>query len=305
MAELVNDLVWSHSRSRMFEGCKRAYWYSYYGSWGGWARGATVEVRDAYVQKKLTSLPMWTGTVVHRVAEEVLRNAREGEGTPTLEDVTRALRARCARDIRDSADGSWLQRPSQRIGFREHYYDESVSEAEWSAAVDEIERQVRALWAHRLFARLLDVPDRIRELEDLRRFSVGDVDVYVVLDVMVDDGRGGVVILDWKTGSAHDDAQISAQLGVYGLYASSQLGVAPDAIVALHVNLRHDLETRHSVGRPEIETARALIGSTTAQMRAGLTSIHENTAAKEHYPTLDLGSPECGRCTFRGICGRR
>lgn len=305
MADLVNDLVWSHSRSRSFEGCKRAYWYSYYGSWGGWERAAAAEVRDAYVQKKLTSLPMWTGTVVHRVAEEVLRKARGSEGIPGLEDVIFSLRARCARDVRDSADGSWLQRPSQRVGFREHYYDESVTEAEWSAAVEEIERQVRSLWAHRCFTRLLDVPDRIRELEDLRRFSVGDVDVYVVLDVMVDDGRGGVVILDWKTGGAHDDAEIGAQLGVYGLYASSQLGVAPDAIVALHVNLRHDLETRHSVGPPEIEKARALIGASAAQMRAGLTSIPENTAAKENYPTVEPGSPECTRCTFRGICGRR
>lgn len=305
MAELLNELVWSHSRASAFAGCARAYWFTYYGSWGGWKAEAPPEVREAWVQKKLTSRAMWTGTVVHGVAEHALRELREGRGPVAVEDAVRGALLGARRDIEGSESGAWLARPAKRVGFREHYYEEAVEPEAWAAALDEIERQVRALWEQRIFQRLHAVPERIRELEELRRFRVGDVDVYVVLDVMVDDGRGGAVILDWKTGNHHESEEIAAQLGVYGLYATQVLGLPAERLVAMHVNVRHASETRHSVGAPEIEHARERIRVTTAAMRAKLVDVAGNVAAREDYPTLAVGDPTCRSCGFRGICGRR
>ena len=91
MADLVNELVWSHSRSKAFAGCKRAYWFNYYGSWGGWDAAAPTDVRDAYVQKKLTTRAMWTGTVVHQVAEDALRRVRDGDAPRPVEQVVAAV----------------------------------------------------------------------------------------------------------------------------------------------------------------------------------------------------------------------
>jgi CRISPR/Cas system-associated exonuclease Cas4 (RecB family) len=305
VAELVNELVWSHSRARAFSGCLRAYWFAYYGSWGGWEASAAAATREAYVQKKLTTRAMWTGTVVHQLAEDALRRVRDGWPPRMLEEAVTGVRNRARREIAESLDGSWLARPAKRTGFREHYYEEPVPPGAWEAAVDEIERQARALWAQRLFLRLHAVPERIRELEDLRRFPVGDVDVYVALDVMVDDGHGGVVILDWKTGENHDDADIAAQLGVYGLYATQVLGVPADKVVAMHVNLRHGTETRHPVGPAEIEAAREVIGRSAAEMRARLEDPSKNLAKMDDHPPLPLDDPRCGTCSFRGVCGRR
>ena len=305
MAELLNELVWSHSRAGAFAGCLRAYWFAYYGSWGGWKAEAPAEVRDAWVQKKLTSRAMWIGTVVHGVAEHALREQREGRGPVPLEDAVRAALAGARRDIEGSESGVWLARPAKRVGFREHYYDEAVEPETWSAALAEIERQVRALWEQRTFQRLHEVPGRIRELEELRRFRVGDVDVYVVLDVMVDDGRGGAVILDWKTGNHHESEEIAAQLGVYGLYATEVLGLPAERLVAMHVNVRHGTETRHPVGEAEIARARERIRATTAAMRARLVDVAGNVAAREDYPVLPEGDPTCRSCGFRGHCGRR
>jgi len=305
MADLVNELVWSHSRARAFEGCPRAYWFTYYGSWGGWDAAAPEGARAAYVQKKLTTRAMWTGTVVHAVAEHHLRSVRDGYAPVSVEEAVAGARNGARRDIRGSADGSWLERPARRVGFREHHYDEGVTEADWEAALDEIERQVRTLWGQRLFQRLLAVPKRIRELEDLRRFRVGDAEVYVALDVMVEDGRGGVVILDWKTGGAHDDAEIAVQLGVYGLYVTQELGGSPDRITAVHVNLRHDRETRHVVGPVQVQAARERIAASVAAMRAGLADVAGNVALVEAYPPLQEGEARCRWCNFRGVCGRR
>ena len=303
MAELKNELVWSHSRGRTFAGCPRFYWLSYYGSWGGWSSDAPAQARDAYLQKKLTSRAMWTGTVVHQVAEEVLRALVGGRSIPVDEAAGGAVR-RAGQDIEGSRTGAWLQRPAKRAGFREHYYEENVDAAAWDAAIQEIERQVRGLFENRIFRRLQQVPDRVMEVEELRRFAVGDAQVYVSLDVLVSDGRGGVVILDWKTGAAHSDHEIAAQLGVYGLYATQELGVPEDRIQAMHVNLRHASETTHRVGATEIEAARAEIAADMATMRALLRDVPANLADPEDYPALPPGDPQCRGCSFRRSCAR-
>jgi hypothetical protein len=303
VAELKNELVWSHSRARAFHGCARAYWLTYYGSWGGWAPTAPPPVRDAYIQKKLTTRAMWTGTVVHGVAEEALKRLRSGVGV----DPDRAARdalTRARDDIEGSRTGRWLERPARRTGFREHYYGEETPPEAWDAALAEIERQVKALFTHRIFRRLTQVPDRVLEVEELRRFRVGSTDVYAALDVLVADGRGGVVIIDWKTGEAHADEEIAAQLGVYGLYATQELGVPVDRVKAMHVNVRYGSETTHTVGPEQIAAARVEIEASVAEMRARLSDVPSNRADAEDYPRVAEGDRRCTWCSFRRTCGR-
>ncbi len=302
--ELRNELVWSHSRARLYHECLRAYWFTYYGSWGGWDAQAPPEVRQAYVEKKLTSRAMWTGTVVHAIAEEGVKLGRAGGGDD-VEDAVRAARNRAETDIAQSDSGAWLRRPARLTGFAEHYYGTPVTPEQWDAAVTEIERQVRNLHRSRIYRRLLDVPERIREVEELQRFPVADGEVYVSLDVLVDDGRGGVVIIDWKTGDAHSEGTIAAQLGVYGLYATDVLGVPADRIVAMHVNLRHETETRHPVGPAEIEAAGAEVAAGLRLLRSRLRDVAENIADKEDFPTLPEGDPKCRWCNLRRSCGRQ
>ena len=303
MADLVNELVWSHSRARTHSGCPRAYWLTYYGSWGGWDARAPAAVRAAYVQKKLTTRAMWTGTVVHGAAEEAIGRLRSGKWIDVEAGVELAVRTARA-DIEGSSSGRWLERPAKRTGFREHYYDEPVDGADWEAAIAEIERQVRGLYANRIFRRIAQVPDRVLEVEELRRFRVGSTDVYAALDVLMSDGSGGVVILDWKTGEAHADEEIAAQLGVYGIYATQQLGIAVDRVRAMHVNLRHGTETTHTVGPAEIEAARAEIEHSVGQMRAKLRDVATNAADPEDYPMVPEEDRRCRWCNFRRTCDR-
>ncbi|MDP2312466.1 MAG: PD-(D/E)XK nuclease family protein [Pseudomonadota bacterium] len=303
MADLKNELVWSHSRSRTFTGCARAYWYTYYGSWGGWSADAPEPARAAYVQKKLTTRAMWIGTVVHGAAEEGIRRV-VGRRPLDVEAAVNGVVSRARSDIEGSRSGGWLQRPAKRTGFREHYYAEPIEETTWDAALDEIQRQVRGLYENRIFRRIGQVPERVMEVEELRRFRVGSTEVYAALDVLMADGSGGVVIIDWKTGEAHSEDEIAAQLGVYGIYATQELGVPTDRVKAMHVNLRHTTETTHAVGPTEIEAARVEIEHSVATMRAKLRDIPGNIAEREDYPMVPEGDPRCRYCSFRRSCAR-
>ena len=55
----------------MLDACPRRYLFHYYVSWGGWSARAPEIVREAFKLKRLLSLPLWRGQLVHYVATMV------------------------------------------------------------------------------------------------------------------------------------------------------------------------------------------------------------------------------------------
>jgi hypothetical protein len=46
--KLENEFSWSKSRHEKFASCPRAYWFHYYGSWGGWDAATGPPTRELY-----------------------------------------------------------------------------------------------------------------------------------------------------------------------------------------------------------------------------------------------------------------
>lgn len=298
---LKNQFSWSYSRHGMFEECLRKYYLSYYGSWGGWVRDGDPRTREIYVCKNLTTQRMWLGTVVHDCAEGALKALRDG-AEPWAERAVELALERARRDIDDSREGRYKLDPKRHAGFQEHHYQEP--EPDWPALLDEIARQVRVLFGHPVFRRMLEVPERIVEIEVLRRIDISGVPVYVKLDALMSDGQGGLVIVDWKTGESHEDSEIAKQLGIYGIYAVSEKGATVDRVQALHVNLRHNTHTLHPIDASSLEETREFVSGSAARMRERLTDVPANEADAGRFPMLPEGDERCARCRFRGICGR-
>ena len=59
---ITNDLSWSVSRAALFQTCQRAYYFHYYGSWGGWDKNASDLCRTLYMLKQMKTLAMWAST---------------------------------------------------------------------------------------------------------------------------------------------------------------------------------------------------------------------------------------------------
>ncbi len=304
MADLQNTFSWSHSRRGVFETCPRRYYLVYYGSWGGWEPAAPPAVREVWIQKRLTTLPMWIGTLVHEAAEEAL-NALCRRGRPVQPDALLARTgARAAHQVEDSASGASLRASGKATVFQEHYYREPVEPETWTAAVEEVTRQVLAFLSEPVYRRLLQVPDRLMEVESLEQVDIDGVPVWVKLDALVGDGKGGCVIVDWKTGSAHNSAVIAEQLGVYGLYCQRRYRVPPSRLVAMHVNLRLGTREQHRVDDHTLEATRLAIRDSAAAMRDMLDDPERNLASQARFPMLPEGAPTCRTCPFRRTCGR-
>ena len=52
---MKREFSWSYQRYKIYEYCKRAYYYSYYKSWKGWKSTASEEVKKIYTLKKARS----------------------------------------------------------------------------------------------------------------------------------------------------------------------------------------------------------------------------------------------------------
>jgi hypothetical protein len=306
---LKNQFAWSWTRHGNFESCLRKYWLSHYGFWGGWEGSASPDTREVYIQKKLLSGPQWLGIQVHLAAEWALKDAVEGRGVDRKQFVER-FRARGKQHFIDSKEGRYRYNPKRYPGFVGDYYGESVDFDVQEELIGELVRQVDGMFDNPVFTRLLSVPHRIREIERLEQFTVGEIPVWVSLDVLVENQQGGLVVVDWKTGRSHTSAHVAAQLGIYGLYVRDRYlnGVESAAeslgVEALYANLRTGTHEVWKLDKGSLKAAREVISNSAQKMQEKLLSLAENTTQESEYPLLPEGSSECEKCVFRRTCNR-
>ena len=112
------------------------------------------------------------------------------------------------------------------------------------------------------------------------------------------------MVVDWKTGKSHADAKVDRQLGVYGLYALDRWVQDAGQIKAMHVNLREGSWRTFEFNEALLGSTRAFIGESAGEMKGLLQDVDDNLAFEEDFPLLPEGDPRCGRCRFRGDCGR-
>lgn len=304
MAAFTNDFSWSWSRHRALATCRRQYYFAHYGFWGGWNRDATPLARQLYLEKKLTTRGMWIGTAVHAAVEGVLKQVGRGRYPEPVDVVARVV-AQAEAAVRDSRAGRYRENPKRYPGFACHYFGDPE---DLDGLAEEAAEITTSVFKNPALQRLSAVPERIREVERLEQLTVGDVPVWVSLDVLVADGQGGYVVIDWKTGSHHDLDQVRQQLGIYALYVLSRYlgGASSDVgrVKTMMVNLRSGEQEVHLCDDGHLAEATGLVRSSAATMRGLLRNILANEAHIDDFPVLEVGAPACERCLFRRSCGR-
>jgi hypothetical protein len=309
---IENRFTWSKSRAETFDECLRKYWWTYYGSWGGWSADAGGEAREAYLLKNLHSRWTWVGQVVHRAIEGILRSVHDAgrEGTLALDaahgfdaarevdGVTAAMRAQW----RDSRDGRYRADPKRVVGLLEHEYRVPVADAEWKDIHARAVAGVRAFLASPVFERIRATdPATWLPFETLDSFEFEGVPVWAALDFAMRT-PGGAEVFDWKTGEDRVDEN-RLQLLCYALYVQARHAVPAERVtchlVYLNTGTVHDFRPTLA----DLELARETIRASIARMRGLLRPGAVNEAAAELFPMTD-DVARCAGCSFRRLCGR-
>ncbi len=310
---------WSASRHDTFASCKRRYYYSYY---------ASLDDPEIHRLKKLSALPMWAGSVVHDTIEAFLR---ANDRLPSPEDqealVRSVVHSGMVGDWRASEAGPPSQdgplsaggprsagrplaqdsSPEERrppLPFRlfEHEYEIPVEQEDKRIAVNIVMRSLKHFFKSETLRRVLELGrERWLALENLVSFHVGEVDVFLRMDLAYRDRDGHVVIVDWKTGRKEGRFN-EVQVAGYALYATEQGWTKEPEQISTELDyLVIPKAVRRSVNARGIENARRFIQKSAATMKALLVDPQQNVARLEDFPMVDR--PQlCRRCNFRRLC---
>ena len=219
MSNFQNEFSWSPSRHRMFDSCKRQYYFNYYGSWGGWDKNADAQTQLLYRLKKITTVPQLIGTVVHDAISNTLNALKLGRDILPFAVETYAQNL-FRQHLQESKDHHWRYSASRYTNLFEHYYNEPFTETDQVDSTNHISTSLNAFFASDAYTTLQTArPEDYLTIEDLKDFTLANTKIWVVLDVAIRRDKS-VYIFDWKTGRERQADR--HQLAVYALYATSQ-----------------------------------------------------------------------------------
>jgi hypothetical protein len=309
MADLQNEFSWSKSRHEKFVECRRAYYYAYYGSWGGWEAAAGSPVRELYVLKKLSSRWQWAGSVVHDALKQMLSRARVTGDFLPLERVLERTRARARSQWAISREKSYWREASRIVGLVEHEYGDVVPGEDWKRLYEGVvDGALRGFYASATYEEIRRTPrERWLSVDELDSWQFEGTKIWVAIDFAYRDADERVRILDWKTGK--ERGVDHTQVGIYALYAQRKWSVPPDAVVGGLVYLvangagaGGDTVSVAADGAA-LERCQAEMRRSIGEMKAALAEPARNHALMDQFPQ----QPErdgCRRCPFRRPCGR-
>jgi hypothetical protein len=308
MADLQNEFSWSKSRHDKFTECRRAYFYTYYGSWGGWEAPAGSPTRELYVLKKLSSRWQWAGSVVHDAVKQVLTRARATGDVRPLEAVLEQVHRRAREQFAASRSKSYWREASRIVGLTEHEYGEPVKDEDWKQLYQTvIDGSLRAFYGSEVFAEIRRTPpERWLTVDELDQWFFEGSKIWAAVDFAYRDQQGRVHLLDWKTGKERQVDHV--QVGLYALYARQKWDVLPDGVVGGLVYLVQDggapaERVDVAADEPTLERCRQSMRQSIGAMKAALADPARNAAAIEAFPQAEDRQP-CRRCPFRRPCGR-
>ena len=308
MPDLQNEFSWSKSRHERFAECRRAYWFTYYGSWGGWEAPAGSRERELYVLKKLSSRWQWSGSVVHSALKQLLSAARVSGQVWPLEKLLERTRTRARSEWSASRGKSYWREASRIVGLVEHEYGEPVADADWRQLYEQVvEGGLRSFYGSATFEEIRRTPrERWLTVDELDSWDFEGTKIWVAVDFAYRGEDGRVRVLDWKTGKEREVDHV--QVGVYALYAQQKWTVPAEGVTGGLVYLTGNPAAgadRVSVAADPatLEACRTTMRTSIAGMRAHLADPGRNLAAEDAFPPLEEREA-CRRCPFRRPCGR-
>ena len=131
---LTNDFSWSKSRHEKFSECRRAYYFHYYLSWGGWDLTGPRWRRQLYILKKLSNRYTWAGSIVHAAVRGSLMAVRHNRTLNPDRLIDRVHRVMQQDFVFSRARKFWGDRIRKEFaGLVEHEYSETVAPEAWKA----------------------------------------------------------------------------------------------------------------------------------------------------------------------------
>ena len=294
------EFSWSFSRDDLFKECKRKYFYTYYGSWGGWAvSNGNERARMLYRYKNTTNLHLAFGTHVHDLIKECI-------STDFYGDFESILRKRMQDTCKKGKDiESWLLRPRRNPALMEVLFWGGFSSEKTKKTVRDIDEKMKNaqnFFKTKTMQELKDCESIIEIDEDLFDTSFGkmfidDVLVYAKVDLLYKRKDGKYVIVDLKTGKTQNKF---TQMYLYADYVNKRHNVPVEDIICRFENITTGTNVEiEDITQEKIDELEEYIRQSIHEMKEYLDG--EKPKTEESF----LASPlayRCEDCCFQSCC---
>jgi hypothetical protein len=317
----TNRFGWSVSRERLFDECPRRYYFHYYLSWRGWERKAPMISREAFKLKRLVTLSLWRGQLVHYIVSKILQSMKARGRVPDRQDVLDYTSERFEAQLEFSRSRRYLTEPKKRgdrinidwTALVEHEYDRPIDAERLDRARGECMAGIKGFYVSPLLPRIESSDPAGWTVEDLdhaefsKDFEIDGVTVYAKTDFMFEEKGSSFNIVDWKTNRPTDDEDKPnesnrIQLGVY--YATTVLSKPLDRLCLLEVNLLDGgLVKEHPIDEESLRISRAAVEAGIEKLSNLLvdSDVERNEPlGSARFPKIENG--RCARCNFFRIC---
>ena len=306
MKKLKSELAWSFSRSRLFNECRRAYYYHYYASWGGWDANSNQFCRKAYILKNVRNVDAWIGDIVHQVIKWILQSKVRDNETLFNEskDISYEKAIKTAKNIltktwEQSRSKQWKENIKKNLNLFEHYYNLELDRDQLKLKLEKVTKSIRNFYNSGLFGKFSKLSvDKFLSIDQLDSFDFEGTKLFAIPDFAVQDSKK-CLLYDWKTGKKND--KDISQLSCYILYAMNKWKMSENEIKIVPVYLVQDEFLPLPVEAITSEQTKKYIRQSIKEMKDILVDIKANKTEISNCPKTDE-LWRCQRCKFQEIC---
>lgn len=290
-------------------GCPRAHWFGYY------AEGEP-EGPKARLLKQLVTPEMLAGQVVDWQVNRALDAHRAQAAEPDdlvergIEAWKRLVASSGAQALR-MRDGRPLARGAQPL--LTDYYAHPADPQRLERCESRVSRALAGFLSSGVWAKVKAIPTSrwspSRENWELRaeEWHRGGVRIWSAMDLWINYGAKGMVILDWKSGSAAGSSE-ALQLSTYSLWGQETRNLERQRVLVQAIHLPEAPEwSAKPISELECEVAREVIREDSEREVQLLTQTESSrgsaqfTADRMEFPSQP--NPQtCLQCKFNELC---
>ncbi|UCD16031.1 MAG: PD-(D/E)XK nuclease family protein [Candidatus Omnitrophota bacterium] len=297
MGKLKNQLTWSFSRAKLFADCRRAYFYHYYASWGGWDIRTDEFSRRAYILKNIQGIDAWVGDIVHGIIKWILEN-RIAKREVSFKEASAMAKRKLLETWEQSRSKAWMKNVKANLNLFEHYYKRELSREELAVKLQKVISSLRGVYQCGVLDLVSSLPkESILAIDKIDSFEFEGIKMFAIPDFAIYNKE--YVLYDWKTGQPQE--QDILQLSCYVLYAVNKWKTLPHQIKIVPVYLAQGTGSPEPVQPQSLDRVKEYIRDSVSQMKSALLDVGENKIDVGQCPRTEH-QWRCKNCKFQEIC---
>lgn len=282
-------LGWSHSRYELFKKCKRAYFYNYYGKFC-----STTPFEKINFLKRLTTVPLEVGNIVHHVIETFLKRLQKSDAPI---DTDRFLQFAL----------DYTAQMFESKEFLEVYYKQ-VSKPDLSSTQERIRNIMSAFMKSDMFQWIYTeaINEKaywIIEPGGYGETRINNLKAYCKMDFLFP-VENTLYILDWKSGKQDIEKHTNQLLGYAASVQSENPSISVEAISPQIVYMNEQEVSSYEISITDdlLDRFKERLQEQTNEMYQFCSDVESNRPIEFEKFTMTENKNSCNYCSYKELC---